>query len=485
MKSIFRLLPACLSVGFFVACGVPAPEDDLPAPVLVTQDFADGNDGSHSQGRQLHGTTHGSIAFANAAFLRDGQRRPVTLELDKGELVADLTLRLQTTTSSLENCAMPGSSGPDRSCGLTVLGHGTCTPGVRVTLSSGGGICNIRHPGSCTGEPVMRVCADEKSCEHQDANHIATGAPVCASETCPNAVFNCPASGVYTVLAGAYTPGEAWSLTPSVNKGEFPATQQKLRGTQLVGLLMHPASGTGTLEVTAAVNAMNVATTESPGTWDPSGSTFLYRVRALGAQPLSNICDNNPVPNGGEALVVPVRGLYDDLGVRTESTAAFTLACDYAVISKCYRWGYKPWLDGAQAGPVTQAHWACTRMARADYCGAGDSYTNDGTPIRLWDDLTPTINPPPANPIPAVSMTFEAGWKTNGAACLSHWRWKTLQANTCINLHWPIYDANGNVTNDCRSPGATESCSAICDDAREATKLFGAKVFNESKSNGP
>ncbi|MCY1043916.1 ADYC domain-containing protein [Corallococcus sp. bb12-1] len=484
MKSILRLLPACLSVGFLVACGVPLPEDDLPAPALVTQDFADGNDGSHSQGTLLHGTSYGSIAFANAAMLRNGERRPVTLRLERGELVADLTLRVEGTTPSLTDCLVQGPSGPDRSCGLTVAGQGTCTPGARVKLNSGG-LCGGRPSGSCSGTPVMRVCSGEAPCEDQGPNHLATGAPACSAATCPSAAFHCPSSGVYTVLAGADTPGTPWSLSVDPNEGAFPATTQELRGTQLVGLLMRSSTSATMLEVTEAINAREVATKESPGTWDPSGSTFLYRVQTLGGLPLSNICDSNPDPNGGEALAVPVRGLYDDDGVRTESTTAFTLACDYAVISKCYRWGYKPWLDGAQAGPVTQAHWACTRMARADYCGAGDSYTNDGTLIRLWDGLTPTINPPPANPIPAVSMTFEAGWKTNGAACLSHWRWKTLQANTCINLNWPIYDANGNVTNDCRSPGATEKCSAICDDAKEAAHLFGATVFNESRTNGP
>ncbi|RYZ44184.1 MAG: hypothetical protein EOO71_00520 [Myxococcaceae bacterium] len=483
MKSVFRLLPACLSLGFLFACGVPMPEDDLPAPVLATQDFADGNDGSHSQGTLLHGTSYGNVAFAGAAILREGNRRPVTLTLDRGELVATLTLRVEGTTPSLQNCLMQGTNGPERSCGLTVAGQGTCTPGTRVRLNDGG-LCPGRGSGVCTGAPVMRVCSGEKPCEDQDANHLATGAPACSSATCPSAVFNCPASGVYTVLAGAYTPGMPWSMSVSSSEGAFPATTQELRGTRVVGLLMHPPGGAGTLEVTEALNAKDVTTTESPGTWDPSGSTFLYRVRTLGAQPLSNICDSNPNPNGGDALAVPVRGLYDIHGERTESTTAFTLACDYAVISKCYRWGYKPWLDGAQAGPATQAHWACTRMARADYCGAGSSYTMDGTPIRLWDGLTPTINPPPANPIPAMSMTFEAGWKTDGAACLSHWRWKNLEPGTCINLFWPIYDANGNVTNDCRDSGNNEKCSAICDDANEAATLYGAKVFNESASHG-
>ncbi|WP_147444148.1 MULTISPECIES: ADYC domain-containing protein [Corallococcus] len=484
MKSVSRFLPACLSVWFLVACDVPSPGEATPAPVLVTQDFADGTDGSHSQGKQLHGTPHGSVAFSDASILRSGERRGVTLELDRGELVADLALHVEGTTPSLVGCASPNETGPDRSCGLTVLGQGTCTPGARFTLSSGA-LCQTRPPGSCQGAPVMRVCSGERPCEDQDANHLVTGAPICASSTCPSANVQCPASGVYTVLAGPYTPGTPWSLTLGASRGEFPATHQELRGDRLVGLMMRSASGLPMLEVTAAINAQDVVIQESPGTWDPSGYTYLYRVKSLGAQPLGNICNSNPNPNGGDALVVPVRGLYDNLGERTESSTAFTLACEYAVIAKCYRWGYKPWLDGVQAGKTTEAHWACTRMARADYCGAGQYYTEDGTPIRLWDGMKPPINAAPANPIPQQSMSFEAGWTTDGAVCLSHWRWKNLDANTCTNLHWPKYDANGNVINDCQATGGAEGCSAICDNADDAERLYGAKVFNESASNGP
>ncbi|CAM3071910.1 hypothetical protein G4177_06675 [Corallococcus sp. ZKHCc1 1396] len=482
MKSASRLLPACLSVWFLVACDMSSPEGSLEAPVLVTQDFADGNDGSHSQGKQLHGTSLGSVAFANATLLRNGERRGVTLRLERGELVANLALSVQGTTASLQDCASPDQTGPERSCGLTVLGQGTCTPGARFTLSSGA-LCQGRQPGACQGAPVMRVCSGERPCEPHDNNFLVTGTPSCTSALCPTANVQCPASGVYTVLAGAYTPGTPWSLTLEASRGEFPTTHQELRGDGLVGLKMRSHDGAHMLEVTSAVNAEDVLIQESPGTWDPSGYTALYRVKSVGAQPLPNICNANPNPGGAEALVVPVRGLYDDFGNRTESTTAFTLACDHAVIAKCYRWGYKPWLDGAQAGPTTEAHWSCTRMARADYCGAGMSYTKDGTPIRLWDGMTPPINPPPANPIPQMSMWFEAGWKTDGAACLSHWRWRTLEASTCINLSWPKYDANGNVINDCKVVGNIEGCAAICDTAEEARHLYGAKVFNESEAN--
>ncbi|WP_233582445.1 ADYC domain-containing protein [Corallococcus sp. CA053C] len=485
MKSVPRLLPACLSVWFLVACGVSAPGEDLPSPRLITQDFADGNDGYHSQGTLLHGTAYLAAYFANSTVLFEGRRRRAASRLEKGELVADMTLQVDGTTASLQPCTASGAQGATRACGLGVEGQGTCTPGTRVTMTSGG-ICHRDIPGSCAGEPVMRICSGERPCEYQGAGYLTTGAPSCGISACPSAYFTCPASGIYTVLAGASTPGNAWNLDLASDMGVFPATTQELRADKLVGLRLQTNSGAMTgpqLEVETVTNASQVAITESPGTWDPSGATFLYGVKVLDsdAQPLGRLCGSNPDPTAGSALAVPVRGLYDTAGNRTESTDAFTFGCDYAVIAKCYRWGYKPWLDGAQAGPTTKAHWSCTRMARADYCGKGTSYTHDGTPIRLWDGLSPTINAPPANPIPPAGVEFEAGWKPTGPACLSHWRWKTLEAS-CIGLSWPIYGSSGQVTNDCRyHPG--EGCAAICDDAREAALIYGANVFNESASH--
>ncbi|RKH45525.1 hypothetical protein D7X12_07690 [Corallococcus sicarius] len=480
-----RLFPACLSVWFLVACGVSAPGDDLPEPRLTTQDFADGSDGYHSQGTLLHGTSYLAAYHANATVFFGGRHRSATSRLVRGEIVADMPLQVDGTTASLLACTSSDGQGATRACGLVVEGQGTCTPGTSVTLTSGGS-CHRNIPGACAGSPVMRVCSGEQPCEHQGTGYLVTGAPMCGFSACPSAVFTCPASGIYTVLAGASAPGAPWGLDLVSSVGVFPATTRELRAEKLVGARLRTNDGTSTgplLEVSEVTNASTVPITESPGTWDPSGNTFLYSVKVLNSdfQPLGTLCGSNPDPHAGPGLAVPVRGLYDLLGNRTESTAAFTFGCDYAVIAKCYRWGYKPWLDGAQDGPTTKAHWSCTRMARADYCGNGTSYTRDGTPIRLWDDLYPTINAPPANPIPPAGVEFEAGWKPTGPACLSHWRWKSLDAS-CTSLSWPIYDSTGKVTNDCRD-FPEDGCAPICDDAKEAALLYGANVFNESSSH--
>lgn len=84
-------------------------------------------------------------------------------------------------------------------------------------------------------------------------------------------------------------------------------------------------------------------------------------------------------------------------------------------------------------------------------------------------------------------MTFEAGWKPTGPACLSHWRWQHLNA-PCVELNAPIYGRDGGIENDCRDPEnpyGPLKCSQICDNAGEAEKHYGARLFNDSALNGP
>ena len=68
----------------------------------------------------------------------------------------------------------------------------------------------------------------------------------------------------------------------------------------------------------------------------------------------------------------------------------YTFSCTDGVIAKCVRaWGYKPWktLESPRHGAVDlrALHLACTRAARAEYCGDGISYTREGTLIDMFD----------------------------------------------------------------------------------------------------
>lgn len=481
---LLRLLPTWLCVCLLAACDV-SPDEAAPSP-LEAQAFAASDDGFHTQGTWLHGTPISSVSFSGASVKHEGAYRGAALRLLGGELVASMPLQVSGTTPSLEPCQGIHQLGATRGCGFTVEGQGVCTPGTTVLLSSGA--CGLA--GSCMGNPVVRVCSGERPCEYADTGFLAHGDDVSMCQSlCPNARFTCPASGVYTVLAGPHSPGNFWSVTLAASSGRFPATSKEVRGAGLVGARLQPhmmgTFGYG-LEVTDAVNAASVTSPEAAEPWDASGHTFLYRVRIHWPSGTPTELCAPSAGTAGWAWAVPVRGLFDAQGGRQDSSTGFTLGCDAGVIAKCYRWGYKPWLDGAPSGAVTAAHHACTRMARADYCGNGTSYTQDGTSIRLWDSVVPNITPAPTTEASAVGMTFEAGWKTTGPACLSHWRWKHLTAS-CVNLTPPAYDSAGRIVNDCRDLDpyyGTAPCSQICDSAQEAEMLYGARLFNESALNG-
>ncbi|AEI62760.1 ADYC domain-containing protein [Corallococcus macrosporus] len=479
MKLRLRLLPSCLAITLLSAC---APPLDEAAAALTQQSFRGDEDDpdSHSQGTQLHATPVRAVLYAEALVQHDGALRVANLALNRGEIVAAMPLSVHGTTPSLARCGPGAAEDETRGCGFAVNGQGVCSPGSLVSLEgSSGGALRER----CMGKPVLRVCEGEAPCEHQARGYLASANSDVTLNDCPSVRFTCPASGVYTALAGPRTPGAAWQMQLTSRAGAYPATRKVLRGEDLIGArLRQPSGGPPLLEITDVTHANAFPAPEGSGMWEPSGHTFLYQVHHVSSSP-----SPAPLCALGVNWAVPVKGLFTERGDRQESTRGFTLGCDAGVIAKCYRWGYQPWLDGATSGPVTRAHWSCTRMARADYCGQGTSFTQDGTRIRPWDALTPEIIPPPAPGSSSDGLSFEAGWNTAGPACLSHLRWKHLTAS-CVPLNPPIYDEQGNIVNDCRDPNTPYGpgkCAEICDNAEEAAQHYGSRVFNNSAINVP
>ncbi|MDY7231778.1 ADYC domain-containing protein [Hyalangium rubrum] len=147
-----------------------------------------------------------------------------------------------------------------------------------------------------------------------------------------------------------------------------------------------------------------------------------YRIEAWNpvAQEWENPCaatGNLPDPRA-----LAVSGFWDSRGAHHATPGKFTLACEDGAITKCIRWGYKPWAsrDGQS---LADLHQACTRMARADYCGNGRSHTRQGTTIDMYDAfgmLSPTTEASAAwNPAHA---SFEAAWAPDGATCMARTR---------------------------------------------------------------
>jgi len=149
-----------------------------------------------------------------------------------------------------------------------------------------------------------------------------------------------------------------------------------------------------------------------------------------------------------------VRGVWDETGARQDSladdpTIEFTFSCASGVIAKCVGWGYAP----DEVGPET--HEACTRLARADYCGDGRAHTVDGTLVDVYDRMGVM------QPEPGSTLEFEAGWGPRGATCVSRPRYVERDADGS-EIAIPCWDA-----------------LPVCDDA-DAAFALGAEIVDHS-----
>ena len=144
---------------------------------------------------------------------------------------------------------------------------------------------------------------------------------------------------------------------------------------------------------------------------DSSGDLLLYALELQDAETgtWANVCNADPY---GERWAFPVQGSWDAQGSHVNDATRFSVACTAGVIAKCMRWGYKPFrsVNGQSLAPY---HQACTRMARADYCGNGTPHTEAGTSIDVEDNLGVQRYDSPG------ALELEATWGPAGATCVS------------------------------------------------------------------
>lgn len=116
--------------------------------------------------------------------------------------------------------------------------------------------------------------------------------------------------------------------------------------------------------------------------------------------PLCQDSEGNSIP------ALALSGGFSESGAYEPALAnTLTFVCRDSVAFKCL----SPTFGYATPAEYT----ACTRMFRADYCGEGDSYTLNDTPIEHYA-------PDPRR------LPKEAGWNAAGALCLSKLRWSTI-----------------------------------------------------------
>lgn len=216
------------------------------------------------------------------------------------------------------------------------------------------------------------------------------------------------------------------------------------------------------------------------------GQKWQYHLQQLNGSIWEDACDN-PLPIMPPPYVDPnpldaiaLNGLFDATGKYYTAAPVISFSCHAGVVTKCDTWGYP--VD-AKWPTTTVNHnnisvtgadmlQACTRMARADYCGVGLTNTLPGTRIHFED----IYDDPPDDP----GYSFEAAWQGHAvgstqqnlpdtAICLTKKRWSTLPiGGNCMGLPDP------------RLNGAS---GFFCDDGTHTMsqlELLGARTYSSS-----
>jgi hypothetical protein len=158
----------------------------------------------------------------------------------------------------------------------------------------------------------------------------------------------------------------------------------------------------------------------------PDDDVWTYQVEFQAANGAwSSLCHDR---SGAPVNAIPLAGRWNygratpGGGAHVDDPAAFTFACKgLGAIAKCaFPIGYKPWktVNGASLAPY---HQACVRMLRADYCGDGTPWTQNGRRIDLYDGIG-------VQKMSRPLWFFEAEWAEGGAVCLSKERVISLRA---------------------------------------------------------
>ncbi|MCY1069875.1 ADYC domain-containing protein [Nannocystis sp. RBIL2] len=203
-------------------------------------------------------------------------------------------------------------------------------------------------------------------------------------------------------LNGLNLNGSVLSATGVVN-----GTSQTFTGAQLVGAVID-------LDIDGATWQMRFDDIfKNPAA--PTGDVWFYEVsiQAPGDPNWESLCFDHL---GQPTQAIPLANYWDlATGARVADATVVTFACRDAVLAKCVEWGYRPW---AKVGTTSLAnhHQACTRMARADYCGDGTAHTFTGTPIDIFDKLAPRLQAPAT--LSRSNWGPEAEWGPNGAVCV-------------------------------------------------------------------
>jgi hypothetical protein len=218
-----------------------------------------------------------------------------------------------------------------------------------------------------------------------------------------------------------------------------PGTLLRLHPAELAGMQWTESRCEGDTCSRWTFRVASAAPDDTENTMPEHGSnrdTWLYRIEhtampAPGARDWQNACAEEP----GDGVGLFVDGRWGSDG--TWHAGGYTFSCARGAIAKCARsWGYKPWKTlPTDHGHVSlhSLHLACTRAARADYCGDGTPHTREGVLVGMSDGHG-------FNPGAGRDRDREALFDQQGALRVHDWRIPDL-APACRPARTPAASA--------------------------------------------
>jgi hypothetical protein len=162
---------------------------------------------------------------------------------------------------------------------------------------------------------------------------------------------------------------------------------------------------------------------------------------------LGSICDELPAVSGtisvdddidpAELAVVFEGDRYNSHSGIIEipgKTGWFNIACVGTALAKMHLLRHTSAGNGSTSSPSWEQRQAMLRLLSADYCGDGDAYARNGTPL-LFEDQDGRFRPnaPSGN---IESLNVEAIWTAAGALCLDDPRsWDTWRSHAELRAH--------------------------------------------------
>ncbi|PCC70246.1 hypothetical protein SAMN02745121_03426 [Nannocystis exedens] len=189
------------------------------------------------------------------------------------------------------------------------------------------------------------------------------------------------------------------------------ASGQTLRGAQLIGATIL-VQAPGLLSLPVPISVLGYQEIDSWAEGAPKVPTYALLYPDLAALlGVRNVCNGDLLDTVASAATVIGGETYDldDKTVNPDRSRWLTIACAGSAAAKMRLLGYGP-----QSSATTPAQRQATlKMVTADYCGGGESYTQNGTEVH-WANAEGTVAPESF----AELGELEAVWTEDGALCL-------------------------------------------------------------------